>query len=165
MKKILFVTAVAVLAVACSGKSSQTKTTTDGKTVYYTTSAADADNAKNAKNAKYQIIDQEFDNMLAPDSDYDTLSDYELQACGSSYLPPAEKLKKSQAKTAAKAAAKAEAVKAASAKVSKNKKVVNNTNIYYIDGPAPAVPVHTSSSSTTTTTTYSSNEIAPDTLY
>lgn len=150
MKKILVVLAVAGLAAACSSKTNNAQQADGVKKVYYTTSAADADRAKNAK---YQIIDQEFDNMLAPDSDYETLSDYELQACGASYLPPAEKLKKPQA--VIKQAAQDSAVKeAAASKVTKNKKVTNTTNIYYIDAPAPTAPVRTSS---TTTTTYSSD--------
>ncbi len=150
MKKAFILLAVVVFAAACSKKTANTTTSADGKTVYYTTSAAAA---ADAKNAKYQIIDQEFDNMLAPDSDYDSLSDYELQACGASYLPPAEKLKKPQVKAAA-AAVKADAAKAAAkTSVSKSKKVTNTTNIYYVDGPTPNVPVQ----STSTTTTYSSD--------
>ena len=120
---------------------------------YYTSSAAAADNSQNAK---YQIVDQEFDNMLAPDTDYENLTDAELQACGSAYVPPTGKLKKNQFRATAKQAA---AKSSSSAKVSKSKKVINNTNIYYIDGPAPTAPVKVSSSSTTTTT-YSSNEAA-----
>lgn len=150
MKKVFILFAVAACAVACSNKTANTTTSADGKTIYYTTSAADA---ANAKNGKYQIIDQEFDNMLAPESDYDSLSDYELQACGASYLPPAEKLKKPQAKEVAKAVEADAAKVAASTKITKNKKVTNTTNIYYVDGPAPAVPAKT----TTTTTTYSSD--------
>ena len=151
MKKVFILLALTACAVACSNKTANTTTTSaDGKTVYYTTSAAAA---ANAKNGKYQIIDQEFDNMLAPDSDYDSLSDYELQACGASYLPPAEKLKKPQAK-AAVGAANVQATKtAAKTEVTKNKKVTNTTNIYYVDGPAPTTPAK----STTTTTTYASD--------
>ncbi len=151
MKKAFILLAAAMCVAACSDKTANTTTSADGKTVYYTTSAAAA---ADAKNAKYQIIDQEFDNMLAPDSDYDSLSDYELQACGASYLPPAEKLKKPQAKAAEAVAVKADTAKAAAkTSVSKNKKVTNTTNIYYVDGPTPNVPVQ----STSTTTTYSSD--------
>jgi len=145
MKKVFILLAVAACAVACTKSNNVVTASADGKTVYYTMSAADA---ADAKNAKYQIIDQEFDNMLAPDSDYDSLSDYELQACGSSYLPPAEKLKKPQAKAAAVAAATKSDV-AANTKITKQKKVTNTTNIYYVDS-APNVPAST----TTTTTTY-----------
>ncbi len=152
MKKAFILLAVVAFAAACSNKTANTTTTSaDGKTVYYTTSAAAV---ADAKNAKYQIIDQEFDNMLAPDSDYDSLSDYELQACGASYLPPAEKLKKPQVKAAAATAVKADAAKTATkTSVSKSKKVTNTTNIYYVDGPTPNVPTK----STSTTTTYASD--------
>ena len=151
MKKAFIVLAAVAFAAACSNKTANTTTSADGKTIYYTTSA---EAAANAKNGKYQIIDQEFDNMLAPDSDYDTLSDYELQACGASYLPPAEKLKKPQAKAAEAVAVKADTAKtAAKTAVSKSKKVTNTTNIYYVDGPTPNVPVK----STSTTTTYASD--------
>ena len=141
--KILVLLCVCVLGVACSGNQ-QVKTTADGKKVYY--SAAEAGKAKHSK---YQIIDQEFDNLLAPDSDYETLSDYELQACGSSYLPPAEKLKKPQAVTK-KASAKQ------ASKVTTNKKVINTTNIYYLDDPSDAPASKRKYSSTTTKTTSSS---------
>ncbi|WP_428075671.1 hypothetical protein [Candidatus Avelusimicrobium luingense] len=145
MKKVFVLLAAAACVAACAKSNNVIGTSADGKTVYYTMSEADA---ANAKNGKYQIIDQEFDNMLAPDSDYDSLSDYELQACGSSYLPPAEKLKKPQAKVAAAAVAKSADV-AANSKVTRQKKVTNTTNIYYVDS-APNIPAST----TTTTTTY-----------
>ncbi len=150
MKKVFILLAAAACVAACSNKTANTTTSADGKTVYYTTSAADA---ANARNGKYQIIDQEFDNMLAPDADYETLSDYELQACGASYLPPAEKLKKPQAKEVEKTVKIDTSKEAAATKVSKTKKVTNTTNIYYIDGPKPNTPTKT----TTTTTTYSSD--------
>ncbi len=146
MKKIFILLAAVAFSAACSNRTANTATTSDGKRVYYTASAAAADTANN----KYQIIDQEFDNMLAPDSDYDSLSDYELQACGAAYLPPA-KLKKPQAKAVAAAV---EAAKTATkTEISKSKKVTNTTNIYYVDGPTPNVPVQ----STSTTTTYASD--------
>lgn len=142
MKKILLFTTFAALMVACSSSTSNTKNVT----------YANGNGSNSAANAKYQIIDQEFDNMLAPDADYETLKDYELQACGDSYLPPAE-LKTPKAvvkKAAAKAAA--ESVAAAEATVnSKAKKVTTTKNVYYIDAPAPTTPIPASSSTTTTT--------------
>ena len=144
MKKILVLLSICVLGVACSNNK-QTKTTADGKKVYYS-----AAQANGAKHSKYQIIDQEFDNMLAPDSDYETLSDYELQACGANYLPPAEKLKKPQAVTK-KASSKQ------ASKVSTNKKVINTTNIYYLDDPSDVPASKRKYSSTTTKTTSSSS--------
>ena len=144
MKKVLILTAAAVWMVACSGNK---KTENGTNSVYYTGSGA-----QSSKDAKYQIIDQEFDNMLAPESDYETLSAYELQACGDSYLPPAN-LKKTQKKAGS---ASKKTTKKASAKVTKNKKVTNNVTVHYIDGPAP-VPTGKLSSSSTTTTTVSSS--------
>ena len=145
MRKILVLVALTVFGAACASQSTQVQTTADGKKVYYSAQAASQD-----RNAKYKIIDQEFDNMLAPDSDYDTLSDYELQACGTSYLPPAEKLKKPQVVAKQKPAA-------AAAKVTTNKKVTNTTNIYYLDEPISQAPTSRKYSSTTTTTSNSSS--------
>ncbi len=152
MKKLLLAAFIAAFgAAACSSGNANTKT-------------ADSRNKASAKDAKYQIIDQEFDNLLAPEADYDTLPAYELQACGDSYLPPAEQTVRGAKKPAAKVVkttAKKTTAKSTSKSTTTNKKVINNTNIYYLDGSAP----NTSTSSTsTTTTTYTSDEIAPDTL-
>ena len=149
MRKLFILAVVAVLSTACSNKTGNTKTENTANNVYYT---SNGQGSNTASNAKYQIIDQEFDDMLAPESDYETLSAYELQACGDSYLPPAN-LKKSKKKAAA--TAKKKSTKTAS-KVTKNKKVVNNVTVHYVDGPAP-VPAGTISSSSTTTTTSSSS--------
>ncbi len=147
MKKLTLVLTVALLGVACS-KSGNTAARNDG--TMYGKQATVA----TAKDARYQIIDQEFDNMLAPQADYEALSDYELQACGATYLPPADpKLKKT-----AKAARTMDVSAAADVNVNKNKKVTNTTNIYYVDGPNPNVPVQ--STTTTTTTSYSSTGAA-----
>ncbi len=145
MKKLLLAALVAALgASACSSSNANTKT-------------ADGRNAS-SKEAKYQIIDQEFDNLLAPDADYDTIPDYELQACGDSYLPPATTALKGATKPAAKKpakkAAKKTTEKSSSSNVTTNKKVINNTNIYYLDGSS--APTTTSS-----TTTYTSEEALP----
>ncbi len=148
MKKFFVVVAMAVLTTACANLTGNTRNSQTGDNVYYTSS----DGTQSNRDVKYNIIDQEFDDMLAPDSDYETLSAYELQACGDSYLPPAE-LKK--AKKTATASSKKKAKKAAS-KVTKNKKVVNNVTVHYVDGPAP-VPAGTISSSSTTTTTTSNS--------
>ena len=145
MKKLLLAAVVAVFgAAACSSGNANTKTA-DGRT------------ASSSKNAKYQIIDQEFDNLLAPDADYDTIPDYELQACGDSYLSPATTPLKGATKPAVRKPAKQAASSASTAKssdVNVNKKVINNTNIYYLDGSAP-------NTSTTSTTTYTSEEALP----
>ena len=147
MKKLLLLTSVAVLFSACSSNSTNTRTDTrtlaDGTTVGYQNSA-------NAKTGKYQIIDQEFDNLLAPDTDYDCLNEYELQACGATYLPPQQELKTVQPKTQV-VVVKEDDLKT---DTSRKKKVTNTTNIYYMDGPAPQ---KVSSTSTTTVTTSSSS--------
>ncbi|MGN0015855.1 MAG: hypothetical protein ACI37O_00755 [Candidatus Avelusimicrobium sp.] len=137
MKKILIVVFAAAMAAACSSNKSNVKTA-DGR-------------AANAKNAKYQIIDQEFDNLLAPEADYDTLPAYELQACGDSYLPPAEPKLKNAVKPAAKKVTKKSTKKT---EVTNNKEVVNIVNVYEIDGPAPVPPGTVSSTTTTTTSSY-----------
>ncbi|MBO5011706.1 MAG: hypothetical protein J6J74_04395 [Elusimicrobiaceae bacterium] len=137
MKKILIVVFAAAMAAACSSNKSNVKTES-GRTA-------------DAKNAKYQIIDQEFDNLLAPEADYDTLPAYELQACGDSYLPPAETKLKNAVKPAAKKVTKKSTKKT---EVTNNKEVVNIVNVYEIDGPAPVPPGTVSSTTTTTTSSY-----------
>ena len=148
MKKLSLAACVAALGVsACSSGNTNTKT-------------ADGTNYS-ASEAKYQIIDQEFDNMLAPEADYDSIPAYELQACGDSYLPPATTALKGTTKPAKKTTTKkasSTAAKSSSTDVTKTKKVINNTNIYYLNGDTPAP------ASTTTTTTYTSEEAQPDTL-
>ncbi len=152
MKKLLLAACVAALGVsACSSGNSNTKTA-DGRA--YSSSSSDA---------KYQIIDQEFDNMLAPETDYDSIPAYELQACGDSYLPPADTVLKGAAKPSAKkttgkkSSKKTTKKSSSSTDVTKSKKVINNTNIYYINSDS-AVPA------SSTTTTYTSEEALPDTL-
>lgn len=144
MKKILIIAFAAALSAACSSSKTNVKT---------------ADGRASAKNAKYQIIDQEFDNLLAPEADYDTLPAYELQACGDTYLPPAEVKLKNTVKPAVKTAAKTSAKK----EVSSNKEVINVTNIYEVEGPAP-IPGAGGTSTTTTYTTTTTSDDLPDTL-
>ena len=144
MKKLLLAATMAVFVVGWS--SSSKRTTEDGVTGANSRAAVTA----NGKDAKYQIIDQEFDNMLAPDTDYDTLKDYELQACGDSYLPPATELKNVSPKTEV-VVVKEEDLKTDD---SRKKKVTNTVNIYEMDGLAPK---KVSSTSTTTVTTSSSS--------
>lgn len=145
MKKVLVLLTAAVALTACSKNTKDDNKVTTVNKNGTTVGLASV----NSKDAKYQIIDQEFDNLLAADSDYDTVCAYELQACGDAYLPPAGKLQSlAEVKAAAK---KADISKDVNTKSTNAKKVVNTTNIYYVDGPNPNVPV---SSKTTTTTTY-----------
>ena len=88
MKKVLFFAAAAMVAVGCSSAQTQSEE-----------SAASLEAAA----AKYQIIDQEFDNVLAPESDYDKVIPYEEQISNSSYLQSVRGGKKPSRKTAPKA--------------------------------------------------------------
>ena len=154
MKKVLCL--IAVAAVACAACSKNRNTADDG------VSAAQAKaGVQNIKDAKYQIIDQEFDNLLAPETDYDNVPAYELQACGESYLPRVEPDCCGNGKTKAKGQAKAKAQAVAkSVKTERAKRVTNTTNIYYVDGPNPDIPV---SSTTTTKTVYSNGAVSSST--
>ena len=152
MKKILI-----FICISAVGLSACSKNKKDQNSDYATYSSVSAANANVKSGAKYQIIDQEFDNMLAPGTDYDALPAYELQACGDSYLPPVD----ADVIRAAKGKAKAKASgKAVSTKSSRTKQVTNTTNIYYVDGPNPNIPV---SSTTTTKTVYKSGAVSSST--
>ena len=144
MKKVLCLLAVA--AITCAACSKNRNTAVDGTTAQ----ARAAQGVKNVNDAKYQIIDQEFDNLLAPETDYDNVPAYELQACGESYLPLVEPdcCGKAKKEGAGKAKAKAKAV-AKSVRTERAKRVTNTTNIYYVDGP-----VNADGSVTTTTVNY-----------
>ena len=143
---------MAATAIACAACSTNRNASTDGAAA----NARAAGNVKNIRDAKYQIIDQEFDNLLAPETDYDNVPAYELQACGESYLPQVEPNCCGNAKNSGSANAKAKAV-AKEVKTARAKRVTNTTNIYYVDGPNPNVPV---SSTTTTKTVYSNGTVS-----
>ena len=134
MKKILVLVVAAVLGLAACSSKKNTKQDANNSSA--------AVLASQGKDAKYQIIDQEFDNLLAPEKDYDTLSAYELQACGDSYLPDAKlrPLSKANVKAAAKANANLN---------EREKEVTNIHNVYYEVGGQNVLQ-----SSTTTKTLY-----------
>ncbi len=158
MKKlVILVFAAAVALAACSKNKKDNSNENYAATGYNAATQADAANVKGG--AKYQIIDQEFDNMLAPGTDYDALPAYELQACGDSYLPPVDAAAVAAAKGKARGKAQASG-KAISTKTTRAKQVKNTTNIYYVDGPNPNVPV---SSTTTTKTVYKSGAVSSST--
>ena len=146
MKKILCLMCVAALGLAACSKNKKEETANSTYNTNYNITTADArnGNTKSAKDAKYQIIDQEFDNMLAPETDYEAIPAHELQACEDSYLPLVEP------DCCGKGKAKANAVSTATTRA---KKVTNTTNIYYVDGNQ-TIPV---SSTSTTKTVYSSS--------
>ncbi len=158
MKKILCLMCVAALGLAACSKNKKEETANSTYNTNYNITTADArnGNTKSAKDAKYQIIDQEFDNMLAPETDYEAIPAHELQACEDSYLPLVEPdcCGKGKAKASAAVAGKAKAkAKAVSTATTRAKKVTNTTNIYYVDGNQ-TIPV---SSTSTTKTVYSSS--------
>lgn len=74
MKKILLTAVAAVLAAGCA--SSDDKSQAD---------------RYSAEDAKYQIIDQEFDNMPAPEDNYENVVPYETQLGSSSYIQSVQK--------------------------------------------------------------------------
>lgn len=153
MKKVLCLVCVAVLGLAACSKNKKEDSANANYSSVYGMTTADARNTKSAKDAKYQIVDQEFDNMLAPDTDYEAIPAHELQACEDSYLPLVEPdccgngKGKANAAASGKAKAKATAVSTATTRA---KKVTNTTNIYYVDGNQ-TIPV---SSTSTTRTVY-----------
>lgn len=74
MKKILLFAAAAVLAAGCASSASKTQR-----------------GDLSAEDAKYQIIDQEFDNMPAPQDNYENIPPYEDQVGASSYIQSVQK--------------------------------------------------------------------------
>ena len=160
MKKFLCLIAVAVLALAACSKNKRDGGFYAGSADYSAQGAQDGKNAS-IKDARYQILDQEFDNLLASDADYEKIPAYELQACDDSYLPlvPPDCCGANKQKADGAAKAKAKGV-AQSVSTSRAKKVTNTTNIYYVDGPNPNVPV---SSTTTTKTVYTNGSVSSST--
>ena len=70
MKKLFLLAAVVTLTVACaSSEKKQTASVED-----------------DAEVAKYQIVDQEFDNLIVPNDHYNRVAPYEEQISGSSYI-------------------------------------------------------------------------------
>lgn len=71
MKKLFVCTAIAVFAIACSSSSKNGTATTANTTGQY---------------SKYQILDQEFDNVVIFNDGYDRVAPYEEQISGSTYI-------------------------------------------------------------------------------
>ena len=66
MKKLVLVAVLGAFVVACSSNAREDDTA--------------------AQYSKYQIIDQEFENMEVPNRDYDKVPAYEEQVAGASYI-------------------------------------------------------------------------------
>ncbi len=71
MKKIFLFAVLAVLSVGCASADKSASSRDEGLTDQY---------------AKYQIVDQEFDNLIVPNDNYDRVSSYEDQVSGASYI-------------------------------------------------------------------------------
>lgn len=71
MKKLFVCAAIGVLAVACSSASKNNNTAANGTAGQY---------------SKYQILDQEFDNVAVVNDGYDRVAPYEDQINGSTYI-------------------------------------------------------------------------------
>ena len=68
MKKLLLLAVMGVIMVSCQ------------------TSEKKANESSSTQYAKYQIIDQEFDNLTVPNDSYDKVTPYEEQVNGASYI-------------------------------------------------------------------------------
>ncbi len=71
MKKFFLFSVLAVLSVGCTSTAKRADTQNEGLTGQY---------------AKYQIVDQEFDNLIVPNDNYNRVSSYEEQVSGASYI-------------------------------------------------------------------------------
>lgn len=80
MKKILVCMAVGVLTAGCFSSNKQNKDELSGQ---YT---------------RYQIVDQEFDNLVVPNDEYDRVAPYEEQINETAYIQSSSQAKKSNKK-------------------------------------------------------------------
>ena len=71
MKKIFLFAVVCVMGVGCASSQKDQEL---------------QDNSLTSQYAKYQIVDQEFDNLVVPNDNYDRVAPYEEQVSGSSYI-------------------------------------------------------------------------------
>lgn len=71
MKKIFLLAVSCALAVGCSSSNKKQEIQPESLTSQY---------------SKYQIVDQEFDNLVVPNDSYDRVSSYEDQVGGASYI-------------------------------------------------------------------------------
>ncbi|MBR2865607.1 MAG: hypothetical protein IKJ44_02170 [Elusimicrobiaceae bacterium] len=71
MKKLFLFAVLGAFAVGCSSSNKKQEDTAQSLTDQY---------------SKYQIVDQEFDNLVVPNDSYDRVSSYEDQVGGASYI-------------------------------------------------------------------------------
>ena len=83
MKKLFLFALLGGLVAGCASSSEQ-------KDAYYNQYVSDGAaydrQTQAAQYAKYQIVDQEFENMVVPNDGYDRVAPYEDQVSGSSYI-------------------------------------------------------------------------------
>lgn len=84
MKKVLLGAVLAAVAVGCASSEKQ----------------QEAPEALTSQYAKYQIVDQEFDNLSIPNDNYDRVAPYEDQVNGSSYIQSVSSSRKTGKKPA-----------------------------------------------------------------
>ncbi len=72
MKKLFLFAVLGALAVGCASSNK--------------TQSAQPQETLTDQYAKYQIVDQEFDNLVVPNDGYDRVAPYEEQVSGSSYI-------------------------------------------------------------------------------
>lgn len=71
MKKLFLFAALGLLAAGCASSDDTNRPASETLTDQY---------------AKYQIVDQEFDNLVVPNDNYDRVAPYEDQVSGASYI-------------------------------------------------------------------------------
>lgn len=82
MKKLFLLSLVGFLAVGCAS----------------TEKTQPAENTSVAVDTKYQIVDQEFDNLAIPNDHYNQVAPYEEQISGASYIKSSSSSRKSRQK-------------------------------------------------------------------
>ena len=82
MKKLFLLTAMGLLAVGCAS-SNKTQ---------------NAEENLDSVDTKYQIVDQEFDNLVVPNDHYNQVAPYEEQISGASYIKSSSATRKSTQK-------------------------------------------------------------------
>lgn len=84
MKKLLWLVAVGTMAAGCAANKQNTEQAAPLASEY----------------AKYQIVDQEFDNLTVPNDSYEKVTPYEDQVNGASYIQSTTSKKKGAKKPA-----------------------------------------------------------------
>lgn len=81
MKKLFVLAALGFLVAGCASSKKTQSVAPEGLTDQY---------------AKYQIVDQEFDNLVVPNDNYNRVASYEDQVSATSYIQSSVKAKSSK---------------------------------------------------------------------